>query len=225
MRIISGTAGGIPLKVPAAVARPTADRVREALFSILGDVIADARVLDIFAGSGALGLECLSRGAKSAQFVEQNSAACTVIEDNLKRSRLSGGRLVRSDAFAAIKRLAQSGETFDLVFADPPYAKKKGDPDLGRELLKSPSLRALLSAGGLFVLESMVTKEADDIMAGWEVMRDREYGSTRIQILKPIKNDGESAGAADLQSASTPGAPVHGPGSAAQDEGPRRAVE
>jgi 16S rRNA (guanine966-N2)-methyltransferase len=198
MRIISGTAGGIPLKVPAAVARPTVDRVREALFSMLGDAVTDARVLDVFAGSGALGLECLSRGAKSAIFVEQNGGACAVIEDNLKRSRLSGGRLLKGDAFATIKRLAQNGETFDLIFADPPYAKQKGDPDLGRELLKSPALLALLGNDGLFVLESMVTKHAEDVIAGWEIVRDREYGSTRIQILKPIKNDGESAGAADL---------------------------
>lgn len=198
MRIISGTAGGIPLKVPAAVTRPTADRVREALFSMLGDVVENARVLDVFAGSGALGLECLSRGASAAIFVEQNSGACAVIEDNLKRSRLAGGKLVRGDALATVRRLAQTGDRFDLIFADPPYAKKPGDVDAGLKLLESPALRELLGESGVFVLESMVTRHGGDAIAGWEVLRDREYGSTRIRILKPATNDGPSAGAADL---------------------------
>ena len=191
MRIIAGSAGGITLKVPPAVARPTADRVREALFSMLSEVLEKARVLDLFAGSGALGLECLSRGASEAVFVEQNVGACAVIEENLKRSRLGGGKVMKGDVFTVLKRLSQNGECFDVIFADPPYAKKFGDADLGVQLLASETLASLLNRGGLFVLETMVTKHADAVIANWEIIRDREYGSTRVQILKLILNDGE----------------------------------
>ena len=93
MRIISGLAGGIPIKVPDAVARPTTDKVRQALFSMLGELVADARVLDLFAGSGALGLEALSRGAKSVLFIDESRHACTAIRDNLTKTRLQGAQV------------------------------------------------------------------------------------------------------------------------------------
>ncbi len=198
MRIIAGRAGGITLKVPPVVARPTADRVREALFSMLSDVLEGARVLDLFAGSGALGLEALSRGAVEASFVEQNAGACGVIEDNLKKSRLPGGKVLRGDAFSTLKRLAQNGARFDLIFADPPYCKKPGDTDFGHQLLVLESLKSLLGGQGFFVLETMMTKHAEAAIAQWEVVRDRAYGSTRVLILKPILTDAASPSAADL---------------------------
>jgi 16S rRNA (guanine966-N2)-methyltransferase len=198
MRIIAGRAGGITLKVPPVVARPTADRVREALFSMLSDVLEDARVLDVFAGSGALGLESLSRGANMATFVEQNAGACAVIEENLKKSRLAGGKVLKGEALSTLKRLAQNGERFDIVFADPPYCKKPGDTDFGQQLLLLEPLKGLLGAQGFFVLETMMTKDADAAIANWEVVRDRAYGSTRILILKPLLTDAQSASATDL---------------------------
>lgn len=199
MRIIAGKAGGIPIKVPSQVARPTTDRVREAMFSMLGDRVPGARVLDLFAGSGALGIESLSRGAESAVLVEQDLSACRLISENLQKARLEQGRVVKGEVFATLRRLAQQGEKFALVFADPPYAKIPGQPNLGAQLLVNEPLRALLADGGWLVLETMVTKGADRSIAGWTVLRDREYGSTRILILAIAdSSDGEISSVADL---------------------------
>lgn len=194
MRIISGRAGGTVIKAPPSDARPTSDRVREALFSMLGLACEGARVLDLFAGSGALGIESLSRGADEAIFVETQRHAIGVIEDNLRRTKLEGGRVLKSDVFAALRRLAEAGEKFDIIFADPPYAKKPGDVDFGARLLTEESLRALLLPEGLFVLETMVTKHAPRAIAGWNILRDRDYGSTRVLLLQSTANalpDGE----------------------------------
>ena len=103
MRIIAGSAGGIPLKTPGVLTRPTADRVRESLFASLGTLLSGAKVLDLYAGSGSLGIEALSRGAVSALFVEQERKACEVIQANLDKARLEGGR-VRSVPVAKFLR-------------------------------------------------------------------------------------------------------------------------
>ena len=121
MRIIAGTAGSIPLKVPRSLTRPTTDRVREAMFSVLAGKLPGARVLDLFAGSGSLGLESLSRGAAEATFVESNGAACAVIEENVQKSRLAGARVQRRDVLSFLS--TTSAGRYDLVFADPPYAR------------------------------------------------------------------------------------------------------
>lgn len=185
MRIIAGRAGGIVIKAPPADARPTSDRVREAVFSMLGEACENARVLDLFAGSGALGIEALSRGADEAVFVEQQRNAVAVIEDNLRKAKLECGRVIKADVFAALRRLADAGEKFDLIFADPPYAKKPGDEDFGAKLLTDSSLAALLRTEGIFVLETMMTKHAPRAIAGWRILRDRDYGSTRVLIMQP----------------------------------------
>jgi len=185
MRIIAGRARSIPLKSPPTETRPTSDRVREAVFSMLGSSFMEARVLDLFAGSGAMGLEALSRGAKEAMFVERNGKACTTIEENLRRSKLEGGRVVKSEAFAALQQFRQVGSCYDLIFADPPYVKQLGDPDYGAQLLASADLRAILAEGGTFVLETMMTKRAATSIAGWHIARDRAYGSTRVLLLQP----------------------------------------
>ena len=104
MRIIAGTAGRLAIKVPKAVARPTTDFVRQAIFSILGPKVESATVLDLFAGSGAIGLEALSRGATSCVFVDEHRQAETVIRENLEKSRLQGGRVVRADVHAWLAR-------------------------------------------------------------------------------------------------------------------------
>lgn len=226
MRIISGQAGGIQLKVPDQVARPTSDRVREALFSMLGELVLKARVLDLFAGSGALGLECLSRGAGSALFVEQHGPAAALIQTNLTRTRLPGGKVLKADAYLALKRLAVTGEQFDLVFADPPYTKKAGDTDHASQLLASEYLRKIVAPDGWVVLETMVTKRDSGVIPGWEVIRDRAYGSTRILLLQlPTRHDGENSGATVLQFDPAADAPCDAARGGQKDESPGREVD
>lgn len=184
MRLIAGTAGGIPIKVPKTVTRPTTDRARQAMFSMLGEAVIGARALDLFAGSGALGLEALSRGAESALLVEQNRQAVEIIRDNMAKTRLQGGQVRQAEAFQFLKSLAASGEQFDLVFADPPYANDKGGDDLAAKLAASDDLRAIVRPGGHFVLECRVTKGGCASWSGWHTERDREHGSTRIVWLR-----------------------------------------
>lgn len=192
MRIISGTAGGIPIKAPQHGARPTTDRVRQAVFSMLGEEVIGARVLDLFAGSGALGLEALSRGAASVTFVDEHKEACRIIRDNLAKTRLVGGEVLQGDAFRTMRSLAARGGAFDLVFADPPYADSRGGADHTAALLSSEDLQQLLTPAGSLVFECRVTTGGNASWSGWRVERDREYGSTRILWLKK-SGDVESA--------------------------------
>jgi len=134
MRLISGSAGGIPLEVPKSVTRPTQDRVRQAVFNMLGELIQGSRVLDVFAGSGAFVLECLSRGASSAMLVDQDRGACDVMRKNVAKTRLEGASIRQGDVFKVLPQLVTAGTQFDLVFADPPYANKPGDVNLSAKL-------------------------------------------------------------------------------------------
>ncbi|MBX7212335.1 MAG: 16S rRNA (guanine(966)-N(2))-methyltransferase RsmD [Verrucomicrobiaceae bacterium] len=185
MRIIAGKAGGIPVKVPKAGTRPTTDRVRQAVFSMIGETVVGARVLDLFAGSGALGLEALSRGALSAVFVERHPAACKVIHENIARTRLTDARVQQGEVSRVLQSLARQGERFDLVFADPPYAHSSGDADVAAALAASDDLHSVLAPGASFVLECRVTTGGNDSWSPcWEVERDRDYGATRILWLR-----------------------------------------
>lgn len=178
MRIIAGKAGRIAIKVPSAVARPTTDFVRQAIFSILGERVENARVLDLFAGSGALGLEALSRGARSCTFVDEHRQSVAVIAENLKKARLDGGNPVRSEVAAFLKR---DTATYDLVFADPPYWKFHGDKDHVTELLKGGLLPARLAPDGWFVAEiSSIQKSPED--GAFPLVTRREYGSSAILL-------------------------------------------
>jgi 16S rRNA (guanine966-N2)-methyltransferase len=184
MRIIAGTAGGIPIKVPQGDTRPTTDRVREALFSMLGDTIANARILDLFAGSGALGLEALSRGAASVLFVEQNRNAAEIIRLNLQKARLANATVRQADVFRTLADLAKTAQTFDLIFADPPYAHHRDDPDLATLVATSPHLPKLLPTGGHLILESLASRSQLTYAPGWQLERQRDYGTTRITWLR-----------------------------------------
>jgi 16S rRNA (guanine966-N2)-methyltransferase len=179
MRIITGSAGGIPIAVPRTVIRPTADRVREAVFSILGDRVEDAVVLDLFAGSGSYGLECLSRGAKRAVFVEADRAGCAVISQNLSKARLAGGTVAGAPVESWLKR--GTTEKFDLIFADPPYAKQRGDRDWNTLLLSSAPLASFLAPGGMFILESFA--KGGQVLppdAPWQAVDERRYGDSLL---------------------------------------------
>lgn len=184
MRIISGIAGGLPLDVPRAVTRPTQDRVRQAVFSMLGDLVVGTQVLDLFAGSGALGIECLSRGAASALMVDQDRGAAETIRLNLAKTRLPGGTVRQGEVMRVLAELARAQAAFDLVFADPPYAHQPGDVDWAARLLENADLSALLKPGGSLVLECMAGKRPLAVLPPWQIERDREYGSTRVLWLR-----------------------------------------
>src|SRR4051794_7609981 len=152
MRVIAGSAGGIQLEVPKRGIRPTMDRVKAAIFSSLADRILNARVLDLFAGTGALGIEALSRGAESVLFVDQDRQAIAAIERNLTKTRLEGQARQRE----VFEFLARAGDaTFDIIFADPPYEKTETGERFTEKLLTNEQLRSLLADGGIFVLEKM----------------------------------------------------------------------
>jgi 16S rRNA (guanine966-N2)-methyltransferase len=181
MRVIAGTAGGIQLIVPETTVRPTMDRVKAAIFSSLGERIIGARVLDLFAGTGGLGIEALSRGAASALFVEENRAAVRAIEQNFIRTKVRGQ--VRLQEVFAFLESARPNEQFDIIFADPPYEKTRSGGEFTRLLLSNPQLAALLEPAGVFVLEKrpgeqLVTPEL------WRITRAKTYGATEVLFLE-----------------------------------------
>lgn len=180
MRIIAGSAGGRPLKAPPEGLRPTMDRVRAAVFSSLGDLVPGSLVLDLFAGSGAMGIEALSRGAEKAVFVEGNERCVRCIRDNLRMAGVEAS-VQTLDAYRFIELYAEAS-SFDLIFADPPYSKKEGDIDHADALLLSTKLAAALKPGGLFVLE----KNADakgPAESAFEIVKSRRYGGSEILYL------------------------------------------
>src|SRR5207245_6692718 len=149
MRVIAGTAVGIRLAVPKHGVRPTMDRVKAAIFSSLGDAVIEARVLDLFAGSGALGIEALSRGAFSVIFVEEDGQSAKIIERNLAKTKLKG-RIRQQDAFDFL-RDASGSELFDIVFGYPPYEKTEDGERFTEKLLTNEGLPKLLDPDGTFV--------------------------------------------------------------------------
>ena len=181
MRVIAGRAGGIRLDSPKSGVRPTMDRVKAAIFSSLGDMVIGARVLDLFAGTGALGIEALSRGAASALFVEEDRKSIGAIEKNLAKTKLSG-RVRNADVFRFLKTAAASGEKFRIVFADPPYEKMESGERFTDKLLAEESLPKLLEPDGIFVLEK---RPSEKIPAAriWQVSRQKTYGTTEVLFL------------------------------------------
>ncbi len=176
MRVIAGELGGRRLQAPRGRAtRPTSDRVREALFAMLDDV-AGARVLDLFAGSGALGIEALSRGAAEAVFVERDAPALRALRANLDALDLQPPRaIVRGgEALAALRSARRRKETYDLLFIDPPYSQAR---DWGPEL--STALPPLLRSAARVVVES---DRRAPLQLGLELERERRYGDTTIRI-------------------------------------------
>jgi len=185
MRVIAGSAGGIPLNTPPHHLRPTMDMVREAAFSALADLVAGSRVLDLFAGSGAYGIEALSRGASEAVFVDNHPKSIAAIRANLSKTKLVG-QVIREDVFRFLRR---QDERYRIVFADPPYAKKAADRDFVGELMESESLRAAVEPGGLVVLECSPMQQTKDFRF-WEVARAKKYGATNLLFCLPKKLPG-----------------------------------
>lgn len=182
MRIIAGIAKGMTLVVPRTGVRPTTDRVREAIFSSLGGRVPGARVLDLFAGTGSLGLEAASRGAESVIFVENARGALECLERNMaafRRNRDANHAfsIARQTVKAQVRKLVDAGETFSLIFADPPYGAA------AQELLHDENLPRLLAGEGLVVLES-AKRETLSVGAPWELGRESIYGDTRISFVR-----------------------------------------
>jgi len=180
MRIIAGRAGGIRLDVPRRQVRPTMDRVKAAIFSSLGERVIDARVLDLFAGTGALGIEALSRGASSARFVDHDREAVAAIERNLAKTKFEG-RVLKRDVFDFLRRPV-STQCFDIIFADPPYEKTKDDKSFTDLLLRSEELVELMEPAGTFVLEKRPSEKTCETEL-WRVVRAKTYGATEVLFL------------------------------------------
>jgi 16S rRNA (guanine(966)-N(2))-methyltransferase RsmD len=174
VRIVAGSRKGHKIVAPkGAGTRPTGDRVREAVFNIVGPV-DEARVLDVFAGSGAMGLEALSRGASRAVFVERDRDACRVIQQNLEKLRLTGAVVLCRDAVSALRDERARGQRYDLILVDAPYQEWDRFAAPLAELLP-----ALLEEHGLAVVETTSRVEPELALP---VVTSRRYGSARITV-------------------------------------------
>ena len=176
--MITGSARGVQLKTPEGmVTRPTTDRVKEAMFSIIHFDIPGARVLDLFGGSGQLGIEALSRGAQSAVFVDAGEPACQLIRENLKRARLEKQAVVvRSDY---LQYLSRTREQFDIILLDPPYAEV-----FLENALKRITEIDILRSGGIIVAERPLGKELPWDFEGYHRSKDYKYGNTLLTIYR-----------------------------------------
>jgi 16S rRNA (guanine966-N2)-methyltransferase len=192
MRVIAGSAGGIRLAVPKRGVRPTMDRVKAAIFSSLGNAVIGARVLDLFAGSGGLGIEALSRGASSAVFVENDRQSAEAIDANLAKTKLNG-RIRHQDVFDFLRYAAgveaavpaaqqQIIEKFTIIFADPPYENTEAGESFTQKLLTNEALPQLLETDGIFVLEKRPGEVLPE-MKPWHVVRQKRYGATEVLFL------------------------------------------
>ena len=180
MRVIAGSAGGVRLLVPRRGVRPTMDRVKAAIFSSLGEAIIGARVLDLFAGSGALGIEALSRGAASAVFIENDRQSAEAIEKNLVKTNLQG-RVRDQDVFDFLRQRSNA-EKFQIIFADPPYERLQNGESYTEKLLNNEDLPQLLEPDGLFVLEKRPGEGLPE-MQFWRLVRQKAYGATEVLFL------------------------------------------
>ncbi len=176
MRVIAGTARGIRLKsFEGTEIRPTLDRVRESVFNILAPRILEARFLDLFAGTGANGIEALSRGAELAVFVETHRKALQLIRDNLARARQTQAQLAPLEIPRELRQLR--GE-FDIIYADPPFEWREHEA-----LLNTLSELELLAPEGVLLIEHPVKKVVlPDTCAGFEKYRDARYGNTGLSF-------------------------------------------
>ncbi|MBO6305141.1 MAG: 16S rRNA (guanine(966)-N(2))-methyltransferase RsmD [Selenomonadaceae bacterium] len=172
MRVITGSARGTHLASPKGMdTRPTADRVKESLFNILGNSVAEKNVLDLFAGTGNLGIEALSRGAKSATFID--AVTDKIIRENLKRTHLEDmGEVIKGDVFKTLKRLWQEKRVYDLIFIDPPYFK-----DLSQKTMDFLNSFRLFSDNSIIVVEYGF-KEIFAVYDNLELKREVAYGKT-----------------------------------------------
>ena len=178
MRVITGKARGVLLKTPEGMlTRPTSDRVKEALFSIVNFDLPGANVLDLFAGTGQLGIEALSRGAKHAVFVDAREDACKIVRENLRRTKLENeAKVVRGDYLDYLRRCK---EKYDIILLDPPYAEV-----FLENALKCITEIDILQSGGIIVTERPVDKELSLVFEGYTRSKDYKYGNTLLTLYR-----------------------------------------
>ena len=178
MRVISGKAKGVSLKTPQGMlTRPTTDRVKEAMFSIIQFDLPAANVLDLFGGTGQLGIEALSRDANSAVFVDERDDACKLIKENLKRTRFeNSAKIVCSDYMAYLNRCK---EKFNIIFLDPPYAEV-----FLENALKTITEIDILQTGGIIVTERPAGKDLPWSFSGYTRSKDYKYGHTILTMYR-----------------------------------------
>ncbi len=197
MRVIAGTAKGHHLKEPASsVTRPTADKIKGALFAMLDSLygVVDARVLDLYAGTGALGIEALSRGAAWADFVEENRAACAVIRENLARTRLAERAAVHCMTVRSALSVPHftQGRAYDIILLDPPYA----DPDIGR-IMEMTADSGLVADGAIVVLEHARRFAVRESYGRLRLLKTRCHGDTCLSLFSPAASSADSAASGD----------------------------
>jgi len=176
LRVVAGKWKGRKLRAPRGLdVRPTTDRVREAIFSILGEWVVGAKVLDLFAGTGAMAIEALSRGAAGAVLVESSPAAVAVLRENLASVDASSAVCLPLDYKKALRRLAGGGEVFSLVFIDPPYGR-----GLIGEAVSMLDEAKVLAPGAIVVAESDRRDPIEKAPAGWVIKSERRYGDTTV---------------------------------------------
>lgn len=176
MRVIAGSAKRLQLKTLEGLdTRPTTDRIKETLFNMIDPWIADSYFLDLFAGSGGIGIEALSRGAAEAVFVEKNSKAATVIKDNLNHTKLSDrATVIQSDVISALRRL-DGKYRFDYIFMDPPYNHL-----LEKEVLDCIKDLNILSEDGLIIVEASLATEFDYLQSmGYQIVKEKIYKTNK----------------------------------------------
>ena len=178
MRVITGKARGVQLKTPEGMlTRPTADRVKEALFSIINFDLPGASVLDLFAGTGQLGIEALSRGANRAVFIDAREDACKIIRENIRRTKFENqARVIRSDYLEYLRRCK---EKFDIILLDPPYAEV-----FLENALQSITEIDILQSGGIIIAERPIEKELLLDFEGFTRSKDYKYGKTLLTIYR-----------------------------------------
>jgi len=187
MRVIAGSRRHLVLKtVPGMAVRPTQDRTKETLFNILTPYLADCRFLDLFSGSGAIGIEALSRGAKDVVFVEQSTESLVCIKENLKTTRLTEeARLLAMDVFRAIPQLEAEGKAFDIIFMDPPY-----DNELERRVLERLADSCLVNEDTLIVVEASLQTDFSYLNEiGMEAFREKKYKNNQHVFIQTQENE------------------------------------
>ena len=186
LRVISGKARGLKLDTPKNQdVRPTTDRVKESLFNMINSYIMDSNILDLFAGTGSLGIECLSRGAKNCVFVDKSKDSINIVRSNVKKARVENeSTILNVDFKDAVKRLSTQNQKFDVIFMDPPYYE-----NMFIECLKSIDEFNLLDEDGIIVVEHDTKDLFEESIGRLNKSREKKYGNTTLTFYKLEEQD------------------------------------